>query len=116
MNAALAISTPRAPAPLPQAQAQAQAPQGLAGRGAAHTRDEAMRVGRQFEQMFLSQMLTPVFDTIRTDGPFGGGHGEQMMRSFQVDAYAQSIVAKGGIGLAPRIAAEILRMQEKSNG
>jgi flagellar protein FlgJ len=77
---------------------------------------EAMRVGRQFERMFLSQMLAPIFDTIRTDGPFGGGHAESMMRSFQVDAYAASIVGKGGIGLAPRIAAEILRMQENSNG
>jgi flagellar protein FlgJ len=76
----------------------------------------AMRVGRQFEQMFLSQMLAPIFETIRTDGPFGGGHGERMMRSFQVDAYAKSVVAKGGIGLAPRIADEILRMQEMSNG
>lgn len=76
----------------------------------------AMRVGRQFEQMFLSQMLAPIFETIRTDGPFGGGHGERMMRSFQVDSYAQSLVARGGIGLAPRIANEILRMQETSNG
>jgi hypothetical protein len=39
-----------------------------------------------------------------------------MMRSFQVDAYAKSVVAKGGIGLAPRIADEILRMQEMSYG
>ncbi len=76
----------------------------------------AMRVGRQFEQMFLSQMLAPIFETIQTDGPFGGGHGERMMRSFQVDAYAKSVVARGGIGLAPRIADEIIRMQETSNG
>lgn len=113
MNAALAMPAQRPQTPLTQPPATVGVPH---ARGGAPSRDEAMRVGRQFEQMFLSQMLGPVFDTIRTDGPFGGGHGEQMMRSFQIDAYAQSIVARGGIGLAPRIAAEILRMQEKSNG
>jgi hypothetical protein len=39
-----------------------------------------------------------------------------MMRSFQIDAYAQAISRRGGIGLAPNIASEILRMQENSNG
>lgn len=113
MNATLAMPAQRPQTPLPHTPAAVGIPH---ARGGTASRDEAMRVGRQFEQMFLSQMLGPVFDTIRTDGPFGGGHGEQMMRSFQIDAYAQSIVARGGIGLAPRIAAEILRMQEKSNG
>ena len=77
--------------------------------------EQAMQVGRKFEQMFLSQMLAPIFETIRTDGPFGGGNGERMMRSFQIDAYAESIVRTGGIGLASGIAREILRMQEKSD-
>jgi Rod binding domain-containing protein len=84
--------------------------------GSAPRTEDAMRVGRQFEQMFLSQMLAPVFETIETEGPFGGGHGEEMMRSFQIDAYAQAISRRGGIGLAPNIASEILRMQENSNG
>jgi len=79
------------------------------------TPQDAMRVGRQFEQMFLSQMLTPMFNGIDTEGPFGGGKGEQMMRSFQIDAFAQSIVSRGGIGLAQNVAREILRLQEKQN-
>ena len=79
------------------------------------SQDEALKVGRQFEQMFLTQMLAPMFDAIETDGPFGGGHGEQMMRSFQTDAFAQSIVSRGGIGLAQNVAREILRLQEKHN-
>lgn len=79
------------------------------------TPEDALKVGRQFEQMFLSQMMRPMFDAIETDGPFGGGHGEQMMRSFQTDAFAQSIVSRGGIGLAQNVAREILRLQEKQN-
>lgn len=77
--------------------------------------EDAARVGRQFEQMFLAQMLGPMFSGIDTDGPFGGGSGEQMMRSFQIDAFAKSIVSRGGIGLAQNVAREVLRLQEKQN-
>ncbi len=79
------------------------------------TPEDAMKVGRQFEQMFLSQMLAPMFAGLDADGPFGGGNGEQMMRSFQIDAFAQSIVSRGGIGLAQQVAREVLRLQEKQD-
>jgi Rod binding domain-containing protein len=79
------------------------------------TPEDAAKVGRQFEQMFLAQMLGPMFSGIDTDGPFGGGSGEQMMRSFQIDAFANSIVSRGGIGLAQNVAREVLRLQEKQN-
>jgi Rod binding domain-containing protein len=82
----------------------------------ATTPDAALRTGRNFEQMFLAQMLTPIFDTLPTDGAFGGGHAEQMMRSFQVDSYADAIMRSGGIGLAQNIAMEILRLQETAHG
>jgi Rod binding domain-containing protein len=87
-----------------------------AGDVAAATPEQAAQTGLRFEQMFLAQMLTPVFDAIDTGGMFGGGSAEKMLRSFQVDAFAGSIVAKGGIGLAQDVAREILRMQEKTNG
>ncbi len=80
------------------------------------TPDDAMRVGRQFEQMFLSQMLAPMFAGIASTGPLGGGKGEEMFRSFQVDAYAQAVSRRGGIGIAQQVAREILRLQEKPNG
>jgi peptidoglycan hydrolase FlgJ len=80
------------------------------------TQEDAMRVGRQFEQMFLSQMLTPMFEGISSNGTFGGGKGEEMFRSFQVDAYAQAISRRGGIGIAQQVAREILLLQEKPNG
>lgn len=102
ISGAAAAATESPAARIPKAIAQA-------------TPDDALKVGRQFEQMFLSQMLAPMFNGIETDGPFGGGHGEQMMRSFQTDALAQSIVSRGGIGLAQTVAREILRLQEKQN-
>jgi peptidoglycan hydrolase FlgJ len=97
----------------------APAVQGIDLRGtprAAGGLDQARKVGAEFEQMFIAQMLQPIFDAMPTDGPFGGGGGERMFRSFQVDEYAKSITRSGGIGIADAVARHIIAMQEKSNG
>lgn len=66
-----------------------------------------------FEASFLSQMLKPMFDSLKTDGPFGGGEGEQAWRSFLVDAMAAQTVKAGGIGLADQVVSQMLKMQEQ---
>ena len=53
-----------------------------------------------------------MFQGVKTDGPFGGGQGEEMMRSFLVDEYAKQIVDQGGFGLAENVTRELLNMQE----
>jgi flagellar protein FlgJ len=85
-------------------------------RAMANTAAQAQKVGLEFEQMFLAQMLQPMFDALPTDGMFGGGTGERMFRSFQVDEYAKAITKTGGIGIADSVARHIITMQEKSNG
>jgi len=65
-----------------------------------------------FEAVFLSQMLKPMFEGIETDGPFGGGQAEGMWRSLMVDEYGKSIAKSGGIGIAESVMSEMLRLQE----
>ncbi|MBI3451673.1 MAG: rod-binding protein [Rhodospirillales bacterium] len=77
---------------------------------------EALRVGREFESLFLSQMLGHIFEQMPTNGPFGGGNGEKLFRSLQVDEYAKAVARKGGVGIAEAVQREILKMQEKSHG
>jgi Rod binding domain-containing protein len=78
--------------------------------------EQARKVGSEFEQMFIAQMLQPIFDAMPTDGMFGGGTGEKMFRSFQVDEYAKAITRTGGIGIADAVARHIISLQEKSHG
>ena len=66
-----------------------------------------------FEASFLSQMLKPMFEGLRTDGPFGGGEGEAAWRSFMIDAMANQTVKAGGIGLADQVVTQMLKMQEQ---
>lgn len=65
-----------------------------------------------FEASFLSQMLKPMFEGLKTDGDFGGGEGEATWRSFMIDAMAKQTVKAGGIGLADQVVAQMLKMQE----
>jgi Rod binding domain-containing protein len=64
-----------------------------------------------FEASFIGQMLSPMFEGLSTAAPFGGGEGEGAFRSFLVDAMAKQMAKAGGIGLAPTIEREMVRMQ-----
>lgn len=82
----------------------------------AATRDpEAARAAaREFESVFLGQMLEHMFAGVRTDGPFGGGHAEAVYRSLLLTEYSHAITRSGGIGVADQVMTEILRIQEGS--
>ena len=86
------------------------------GANAVQTRADAERVGREFEHMFVSQMLSQMFAGIKTNGTFGGGFGEEMFRSLQVDEYARSLTQRGGVGIAASVTRELIRLQEASRG
>lgn len=72
---------------------------------------EIQRVGREFEAMFLAEMLAPMFESLQTDGLGGGGMGEQIFRPMLVERYAQSIAQNGGVGVADSIMRELTRLQ-----
>lgn len=65
-----------------------------------------------FEAMFLAQMLTPMFETLETDGPFGGGSAERIYQTFMVQEYGKIVARAGGVGIADRVAGELLKLQE----
>jgi Rod binding domain-containing protein len=99
-------------APLMSAKIAASAP--AAKLAHAQPRDEKSidRAAEDFEAVFLSQMLESMFKGIKTDGPFGGGHAEEMMRSFMLQEYGKVMAAGGGIGIADAVKRELLHAQE----
>ena len=80
--------------------------------GAAKTAAEAEKAAQEFEAVFVGQMLSAMFEGVKSDGPFGGGSGEEMFRSLMIDHYAKTIAGQGGFGLADQVKREILRLQE----
>jgi len=75
-------------------------------------RSKASDAAQKFESQFLSIMFQQMFEGVKTDGPFGGGTGEEMFRSLMTEAMAKQTTKAGGIGLADTIQRELLKMQE----
>ncbi len=69
-------------------------------------------VSQEFEAVFVSQMLQPMFANLGAEKPFGGGSSEAMWRSLQVEEYGKAIVKSGGIGVADQVFREMLKSQE----
>lgn len=78
------------------------------------SRDAARKAAKEFESVFLTNMLEGMFEGVKTDGPFGGGHSEKIYRSLMVGEYAKEIAANGGLGIADHVYRELLAIQESS--
>jgi flagellar protein FlgJ len=85
----------------------------LAGKTpAAGSREaKAKATGEDFEAMFLNSMFQQMFSGVG-QGPFSGGPGANIWRSFLTDEYSKSFVKAGGIGIAPVVTRQLLAQQE----
>jgi peptidoglycan hydrolase FlgJ len=69
---------------------------------------------KDFESMFMTQMLQPMFEGLHVDPMFGGGHGEEMMRSFLIQEYGKAIAAGGHLGIAAKVKDAMIKAQENA--
>jgi flagellar protein FlgJ len=65
-----------------------------------------------FEAVFLNSMFNEMFTGIDGEGPFGGGAGTGVWRSFLTDEYAKSFARAGGIGIADHVYRSLIAQQE----
>jgi flagellar protein FlgJ len=72
---------------------------------------KAKAAGEDFEAVFLNSMFQQMFAGVG-QGPFSGGQGAQVWRSFLTDEYSKSFVKAGGVGIASQVERELLAHQE----
>ena len=80
--------------------------------GAHASPDEIRAAAEDFEAVFLAEMLRPMFESLQTDGMFGGGSSERVYQSFMVQEYGKSMAKANSIGIADMVERELLKMQE----
>jgi Rod binding domain-containing protein len=108
---AAALASPLTPA-LSQAATAALAGKATAAAPAATDKvAKAKAAGEDFEAVFLNSMFQQMFSGVG-QGPFSGGPGAQIWRSFLTDEYSKSFVKAGGVGIAPVVQRELLAQQE----
>jgi Rod binding domain-containing protein len=74
--------------------------------------EEIRAAAEDFEAVFLAEMLRPMFESLQTDGMFGGGSSERVYQSFMVQEYGKSMAKANSIGIADMVERELLKMQE----
>ncbi len=82
---------------------------------AAKTKDlkNIDQAAQDFEAVFISEMMKPMFEGVETDGPFGGGKGEEVFRGVMLQEYGKLMARTGSIGIAEPVKAEMIRLQEQ---
>lgn len=77
---------------------------------------EKIKVAAQeFEAVFISEMMKPMFEGIEVEAPFGGGKGEEVFRSMMLQEYGKETAKNGGFGLADQLTKAMIQMQEEAN-
>ncbi len=69
---------------------------------------------KDFEAMYLSQMLSHMFAGIEPNPTFGGGPAEKAYRSLLIEEYGKIMAETGGVGVAENMQRELLSIQEAS--
>jgi Rod binding domain-containing protein len=110
MTAPLSLAPVAAPINKPATAAAALA--AGQGRSPEAERLALRKAAVDFEAVFLTEMLKPMFEGLDAEAPFGGGNSEDIWRSFQIAEFGKGIARAGGIGLAPVIYRELLQIQE----
>jgi flagellar protein FlgJ len=80
------------------------------GGDAAKMREAAL----EFESVFMTTMLSSMFEGVQAEAPFGGGHAEEQYRGLLVAEYGKELASQGGVGLADQVFRELLAAQESA--
>jgi len=104
--------TPPAAALVAQTVARNSDPSAVLRDAAGPGNARAKKAAQDFEAVFLNQMFQHMFTGIDGEGPFGGGVGVSIWRSFLTEQYAKTFSKAGGIGLAPHVYSSLIAHQE----
>jgi Rod binding domain-containing protein len=75
-------------------------------------RDKA--TAQDFEAVFLGQMFKTMLESGAPEGDFTGGQGEEMFRGVLAEKLGIEMARRGGIGLAPVVLDQMMKMQEQT--
>ena len=75
--------------------------------------DRLTKAAKDFEALFLSEMMKPMYANLDTSGPFGGGFAEKITRSLLYQELAKSVTSSNrGLGLSDDVRKVLLQAQE----
>ncbi len=68
---------------------------------------------KDFEAVFISEMVSHMFEGVGTDPAFGGGAGEDMFRGMLIQEYGKQMAKGQGIGISDQLQKMMIQMQQQ---
>ena len=69
---------------------------------------------KEFEAVFIAQLLEPLFASIDTPAIAGGGKSEAFFKGLLQESYAEAFAERGGFGLGDQVKAALLDIQARA--
>lgn len=66
---------------------------------------------RDFEAVFIGEMVKPMFAGIETNEMFGGGKGEEIFQGMMIQEYGKMIAEKDITGIQTQVKNKLIEMQ-----
>ncbi|WP_157084611.1 rod-binding protein [Sphingomonas pituitosa] len=73
---------------------------------------KSAKTAQEFESVFLGQMTQLMLQSVQQDEQFSGGNGEEIFRGVLAEKLGAEMARRGGIGLAPAVLDQILKLQQ----
>jgi len=69
-------------------------------------------IAREFEAVFLSEMMKPMFEGIEIkDSMFGGGKGEEIFQGMMITEYGKELAKKDVTGIQTQVKNKLIELQ-----
>ena len=81
-------------------------------KGAPMNAAKADKTAKDFESLFVSQMLEQMFGDSSGEDAFGDKDTNDVYKGLMIDEYSKQITKAGGIGIAAYVKHELLKTQE----
>ena len=78
-----------------------------------HDMQRIEEAAQDFEAVFFSEMMKPMFENLKTaDGFTGGGKGEEVFQGLMIQEYGKMMAETNSIGIADQVKAHLIKAQE----
>jgi Rod binding domain-containing protein len=77
-------------------------------------REDIQAAAREFEAVFIAEMVKPMFEGLETDTMFGGGKGEEIFRGMMIEQYGKAIAARDITGIQSQVASKLIEIQAQA--
>lgn len=68
---------------------------------------------QEFEAVFLSEMIKPMFEGLELAEPFGGGKGEEIFRGMMLSEFGKEIAERNVTGIQTQVMNALIEMQSQ---